>query len=139
MKPEEQIIEIAKLDGRKWNMKPMGNGLLRLQLSFPPEGIGFVEDIKIYSDRRLATDDEVAEGLRLGLFDGLYDFDYLASRDAIVSVIRKQPYDIQVKTIHHLDCGFFDGWYDQQIVRLMLATASQLAEALLRATNKWKD
>ena len=59
--------------------------------------------------------------------------DYLTSRDAIVSVIEKQPPKVLHQMYKHL-CDWFDGESPENWIK---ATPSQLCEALLRATGKW--
>lgn len=82
-----------------------------------------------------------------------YDFhplkDYLQSRDAIVSVIEKQGiavmegvlmqlWNIFDKTISH-GTHFYGFSELRKQTLIMFATPAQLAEALLRATGKWKE
>jgi len=76
---------------------------------------------------------------------------YLDSRDAIVPVIEKQSlagllgdrYNFGEQLMKTLGLGFtrnaadFDFFYVAE--RVAKATPSQLCEALLRATGKWKD
>lgn len=64
------------------------------------------------------------------------EFDY-STRDAVIGVIEKQPQKIQLSIIKLLDTNCIDGWYDWQVLKALLATPSQLREALLRATVKW--
>ena len=60
------------------------------------------------------------------------------TRDAVIGVIEKQPKRIQLSVIKLLDTDCIDGWYDWQVLKVLLAPPSQLREALLRATGKWK-
>ena len=71
---------------------------------------------------------------------------YLTSRDAIVPVIEKQSTNIRLEIGIQLAImrrelhGYptdnnVEGW----IIVALIATPFQLCEALLRATNKWKD
>jgi len=64
-----------------------------------------------------------------------YTKPYLTSYDAILPLVQNQP--------HHIIACIYDdmrdeGWTDG-VVRLLNFTPSQLCEALLRATGKWKD
>jgi hypothetical protein len=68
---------------------------------------------------------------------------YLTSRDAIVPVIEKQPKSVQVNTSILLEEIVYRGT-DCHLclltsILMVLATPSQLCEALLRATGTWKD
>lgn len=111
MTTQEQIIAIAELDG--WhNIQP--NPL------YPNRYAGFTKG-----------DTHALCGIP----------DYLTSRDAIIPVIEKQPKDIQYKILlaHFNKCPIpvtqnrKDHW-----LSLLFITPPQLAEALLRATGKWK-
>ena len=62
---------------------------------------------------------------------------YLHSRDAIVSVIEKQHYDIKKGIFTQLACNL--AAHPDPDLAAMLATPPQLCEALLRATGKWVD
>ena len=71
---------------------------------------------------------------------------YLTSRDAIVPVIEKQTYTTKARIIRSLQpeiewdiFGVSDRVVIQELESLLLAPPSQLCEALLRATNKWKE
>ena len=64
--------------------------------------------------------------------------DLLVSRDAIISVIEKNYPDKVGHTLADIiACDTFPFGYSTG--RLITATPAQLAEALLRATGKWKD
>lgn len=99
MTEQDQIIEIAKLDG--WN----------------------------YEDHCLCQ----------GCLE-LNNKSYLTSRDAIVPVIEKQSWPTKV-AIAGIICSLKTNSEVEYSPRVatMLATPSQLSEALLRATNKWKE
>jgi hypothetical protein len=55
---------------------------------------------------------------------------YLTSYDAIIPLIQKQPDEV----ITEVECYVYD-----KMDNALKATPAQLCEALLRATNKWKD
>lgn len=69
-----------------------------------------------------------------GIVDNNYRPDYLHSYDAIIPLIQKQTetmrYNIFLQVTKIAVCPTFD---------VFKANPSQLSEALLRATNKWKD
>jgi hypothetical protein len=71
------------------------------------------------------------------------EFNYLKSRDAILPVIEKQPKLVQINIVILLKdivCRGADCPPELVVnILMVLATASQLCEALLRATGKWKD
>lgn len=54
---------------------------------------------------------------------------YLTSYDAIIPLIQKQPYEIRFSIAMSAPDGRIS----------FMSTPSQLCEALLRATEKWKD
>lgn len=99
------------------------------------EIIRAIAELDGYTDIEL-TDDGIC-GLKNGKRTGslgcglAYVPDYLTSRDAIVPVVEKQHYTIQncVDINLKLNASRYT-W---------LSTAPQLAEALLRATGKWKE
>lgn len=73
---------------------------------------------------------------------------YLTSRDAIVPVIEKQPYEIKCQI--GVELAKMDGWkganldevsnFDwDDIILLVTKPARQLSEALLRSVGRWKD
>src|SRR5688572_30251209 len=64
--------------------------------------------------------------------------DYLHSRDAIIPVIEKQDYHAQIQMIELLTPSCND-WSPKACVTVMIASAPQLCEALLRATGKWTE
>jgi hypothetical protein len=68
---------------------------------------------------------------------------YLTSRDAIIPVIEKQDDTTQLKFMYHLrQIVAHDLLCEPKEVDtcdLVLSFATQLCEALLRATGKWKD
>jgi hypothetical protein len=74
-------------------------------------------------------------------YDGLPN--YLTSRDAIVPVIEKQNLSTQLNIVIHIyqmrciKSGKY--WTNSDVAEIMLASAEQLSEALLRATGKWKN
>ena len=131
MEEKEIIIKVAKLDRRVWNTKAVGVGLFVTQLTLPPEE-GLVTEIKTYGDRRLATESEIklAETTE---FDGLYHYPYTTSRDAIIEVIERQPYAIQVQI-----CGIFKKNAQDSLgcaLDILKATPRQLCEALIKVTE----
>lgn len=112
MKLEDQIKAIAELDG--WSnvtIYPSENNQVD---GFKPNGMGWSECLP-----------------------------YTTSRDAIVPVIEKQTEEMQLKTIYTLsktmthpkDWDYVTGW----MLLAIKATPTQLCEALLRATGKWKE
>jgi hypothetical protein len=102
MKDQDQVIEIAKLDGKELCGGACGD-----------------------CDCLLTTDNE--------------SLLYLTSRDAIVPVIEKHiragNYN-HVNTVNAFQTVFGEpcNWQD-----IICAKPSELCEALLRATGKWKD
>ncbi len=70
--------------------------------------------------------------------DSSIDFKpYLTSRDAIVPVIEKLgAADQRIVAFKLIGCA---GSFEEIARQAMLATPSQLCEALLRATGKWKS
>ena len=62
---------------------------------------------------------------------GLNQLQYLTSRDAIVPVIEKQPKEVRLHIASMLILAEDDV--------TVFPSATQLSEALLRATGKWKD
>lgn len=65
--------------------------------------------------------------------------DYLTSRDAIVPVIEKQTTIVQLHICDEIYRTLPSNRIYQSPTKILLATPPQLAEALLRATGKWKD
>lgn len=68
----------------------------------------------------------------------IYQMDY-STRDAVIAVIEKQSKQTQINIVKLLETSCIDGWYDWQVIQVMLAPANRLREALLRATGKWKE
>jgi len=64
-------------------------------------------------------------------------FQYLTSHDVIISVIEKQTATVIESVIHNLT-DYRLSWFEQCKLYI-LATPEQLVDALLRATNNWKD
>ena len=108
MTPEDQIKAIAKLDG--WDITP------------PDALTAFMHPDEI---------DKRSNWYRDGV--SRPPINYLTSRNAIVSVIEKQPPKVLHQMYKHL-CDWFDGESPENWIK---ATPSQLCEALLRATGKW--
>ena len=119
MTTQEQIIVIAELDGWVVTGKTNCNG-----------------DGKMYSKDGNANFAMTIEFLP----------PYLTSRDAIISVIEKAiPVATAVGTAERMGdfvcylANSIGDQYQDQYYSLIVASPQQLAEALLRATGKWKD
>lgn len=76
-----------------------------------------------------------------------YPVDY-STRDAIISVIEKQNYTVKARIIRTLLASTEIEWDNfgvsgrvllQELIPALTATPSQLREALLRATGRWKE
>jgi len=116
MNPSLQIKAIAELDG--WTIETEASGYQWIH--------------RKDSNGKLETND-------------FRCLSYLTSRDAIVPVIEKQPAGVKDKIRKYL----WSIWYHEQCsdvtpysefeVWLLTATATQLSEALLRATGKWVE
>lgn len=115
MNEDDQIKAIAELDGWK------------------PNGLGGKDTLH---DPKGCT-----------CFDGkgCYIPNYLTSRDAIIPVIEKQSFVMKTQVVDFL-CELMLEEYDgsdyvrqSDVPLLLCATPSQLCQALLRATGKWKD
>ena len=125
MKPQDIIKAIAELDG--WtNICNFKNGWLE-------KGTGFDK----FGRKGMWGQNE--NGLSKPCKD------YLNSRDAIVPVIEKQDEVTRrccarfVYVLRSLDLLRPEPSDDYVWQSLLLATPSQLSEALLRATGKWKE
>jgi hypothetical protein len=115
MKNEDKIIEIAKLDGFE---------LVSYEdLGYPPN---------------FPTSGRKQFWRKIGEKEAFMELPpYLASRDAIISVIEKQSkYTQQTVVEYFRQVGA--GEHSNMVI-ILTATPSQLAEALLRACGKWKD
>lgn len=62
---------------------------------------------------------------------------YLEDGNAVRKLILSLDKQMQMAVLKNLDCGFFDGWYDQQVLRVMLAPARDLAIAIVKAHDLW--
>ena len=125
MNKDEQIKALAELDGFEW-------------YSF------------WYQDQDESHPRKAGKGKNKGDFNelsktGSYDDElppYLTSRDSIIPVIEKMPTENRMEFINILeDIAYtkeFGNYWDVQFA-IITATPQQLAEALLRATSKWKE
>lgn len=113
MKPEDQIVAIAELDG--WSHKNYFENSFKDPMQKTSAGMRWFKENRI--ERRPP--------------------DYLASRDAIVPVIEKQSDEVIGGICNRISGAFNTGF--TQWKNLILSTPTQLAEALLRATGKWKS
>lgn len=117
MNPQDQLIEIAKLDGKR----------------IIDRNNGFVDT---FSDPDGYTGTTTKEKWLQSLPD------YLHSRDAIVPVIEKQPVQIIHKVVHEIWRMNHSGLSSNPTIHslsCLLTTPAKLCEALLRATGKWKE
>ena len=122
MKPEEQIKALAELGG--WTIqveaktRPSGDPYSACHHGtnvWMKPGVKWNE--LNYQDQREYLRKEFAPP------------QYLTSYDAIIPVIQKQPHEVKCNMWNHLEAES-DLWTN---------TPSQLCEALLRATGKWKE
>lgn len=123
MKRENQIKEIAKIDGWHTRFDEIRNVSL-----YSPNG----------EPRGYAFDSEI-------IAFALVCSDYLTSREAIIPVIQKQLIEIRKQTVCLLSDIFYGNkdehnqWTDMQSLACLFATAEQLAEAFLKAMGKWVE
>lgn len=112
MRPERIIEEVAKLDG--WFLHGRNSLIMYKTSDNKPDGC--------------VTEESHIEAQKLSR--------YLTSRDAIVPVIEEQERKIR----RRIATLFFSVNNDEKdnMLKLLTATPSQLCEALLRATNKWR-
>jgi len=123
MNEQEIIKAIAELDG--WTNIPMFGGS------------GFW-----YQNFSELTRDSAEHGTLKGAHAEYQLPPYLTSRDAIVPVIEKQEYNIQLRFARALAkiCDA-DRWHEKEnyAMQILKSIPCQLCEALLRATGRWKD
>lgn len=117
MTEKDQTKAIAELDG--WSRRP---------------DLDYVTGHDCLMHEVWGRDQESCDQIFLGK--------YLTSRDAIVPVIAKESPHIQIQFVDFL-AEFFDGWKedfdDIDVAKMICASPAQMAEALLRATGKWRD
>lgn len=118
MKPEEQIKALAELDGCSDLWVVMKRGLY-----YRPQAKGYTHNISEawVCPHSTAKAEEYLRGDEPVTIKPAPYKPYLTSYDAIIPVIQK----LKLSSV---------GWFD-----LQRSTPSQLCEALLRTTGKWKD
>lgn len=121
MKNEEIIHAVAELDGFQNIDNYLGRGVIpfvQTKLMGNKDGLGEADD---------ALGRELIEIP-----------DYLTSRDAIIAVIEKKYPDLVARYLVDVLAKHYKTSH-VTFAMIMCATASQLTEALLRATGKWKE
>jgi len=132
MNEQDQLAAVAELDGCTWKAVPPR---VRVGL-FTKEENDLCEKLH---PKRVLCKGELPKFL--GFPDANGDWvhvdDYLHSRDVIVPVIEKQPYDVRVRVAEQLFVG--SGSFAQILLTGLFATPAQLVEALLRAAGRWVE
>jgi hypothetical protein len=132
MKPEDQIKALAELDGCSDLWVVMKRGLY-----YRPQAKGYTHNISEawVCQYSTAKAEEYLRGDEPVTIKPAPCKPYLTSYDAIIPLIQKQPLIVKQSVAV---CFMKDGGWSVGD-DLISATPSQLCEAVLRTTGKWKE